>query len=87
MGFGASGLSGNLQSIGAVGDETLSLATLLHKSTNPDRAAARKEGHHDLFIPKAQDAQVPSRALQIVVAERSLDSEAASLAFPLATAS
>jgi len=78
MGFGASGLSGNLQSIGAVGDKTLSAQRYYQELQTQIRLRSAQEGR-TISFPEAQDAQVPSRALQIVVAERSLDNEAAML--------
>ena len=78
MGFGASGLSGNLQSIGVVGDKTLSAQRYYQELQNQIRIRNSQEGR-TLSFPEAQSAQVPDRALQIVVAERSLDNETTAL--------
>jgi peptidyl-prolyl cis-trans isomerase D len=78
MGFGASGLSGNLQSIGVVGDKTLSAQRYYQELQTQIRIRNSQEGR-TISFPEAQSAQVPDRALQIVVAERSLDNEANAL--------
>ncbi|AGI67843.1 hypothetical protein OAN307_c22160 [Octadecabacter antarcticus 307] len=78
MGFGASGLSGNLQSIGAVGDKTLSAQRYFQELQTQIRIGSSQAGR-TISFPEAQSAQLPDRALQIVVAERSLDNEAAVL--------
>jgi peptidyl-prolyl cis-trans isomerase D len=78
MGFGASGLSGNLQSIGAVGDKTLSAQRYYQELQTQIRIGSAQAGR-TISFPEAQAAQITDRALQIVVAERSLDNEAAML--------
>lgn len=78
MGFGASGLSGNLQTIGMVGDKTLSAQRYYQELQTQIRIRNSQEGR-TISFPEAQSAQIPSRALQIIVAERSLDNEAKAL--------
>ena len=78
MGFGATGLSGNLSSVGTVGDKPLSVQRYYQELQTQISIASAQEGR-SISFPEAEAASIPTRALQIVVAERSLDSEAATL--------
>ena len=76
MGFGATGLSGNISSVGTVGDKPLSVQRYYQELQTQISIASSQEGRAISF-PEAEAARIPARALQIVVAERSLDSEIA----------
>ncbi|SMX31512.1 peptidylprolyl isomerase [Octadecabacter ascidiaceicola] len=78
MGFGATGLSGNISSVGNVGEKPLSVQRYYQELQTQISIASAQEGRA-LSFPEAEAASIPARALQIVVAERSLDSEAAML--------
>ncbi len=78
MGFGATGLSGNISSIGSVGEKPVSVQRYYQELQSQISIASAQAGRA-LSFPEAQAANLPARALQTVVAERSLDSEAAML--------
>ncbi|AKS46199.1 peptidyl-prolyl cis-trans isomerase D [Octadecabacter temperatus] len=78
MGFGATGLSGNISSIGSVGEKPVSVQRYYQELQSQISIASAQAGRA-LSFPEAEAANLPARALQTVVAERSLDSEAAML--------
>ncbi|MEN8919980.1 MAG: peptidylprolyl isomerase, partial [Octadecabacter sp.] len=78
MGFGATGLSGNISSVGTVGEKPVSVQRYYQELQSQISIASAQQGRA-LSFPEAEAANIPARALQVVVAERSLDSEAATL--------
>lgn len=78
MGFGATGLSGNISSIGSVGEKSLSVQRYFQELNTQISIAGSQQGR-TLSFPEAEAQNLPTRALQVVVAERSLDNEIASL--------
>lgn len=78
MGFGASGLSGNVRSIGSVGDKPLS-GQRYYRELQTQVSIRSAQVGRTISFPEAQAERIPDLALQITVAERSLDSEAALL--------
>jgi peptidyl-prolyl cis-trans isomerase D len=78
LGFGATGLSGNISSVGTVGDKPLSVQRYYQELQTQISIASSQQGRAVSF-PEAEAARIPTRALQIVVAERSLDSEISAL--------
>lgn len=78
MGFGAAGLSGNVTSIGSVGDKPLPVQRYYQELQTQISIASSRQGRR-LSFPEAEANRLPQIALQTVVAERSLDNEAAQL--------
>ena len=78
MGFGASGLSGNISNVGTVGDKPLSVQSYYNELQTQISIRSAQIGRQMSF-PEAESEGLPIRALQLAVAERSLDNEAASL--------
>ncbi len=78
MGFGASGLSGTVRSIGSVGEKSISGQRYFQELQTQVSIRSAQVGRAISF-PEAQADRIPDRALQIAVAERSLDNEAALL--------
>ena len=78
MGFGATGLTGNIRSVGDVGDKSLSAQRYFQELQTQINIRSAQE-RRAISFPEAEAARLPSRALQIVIAERSLDNEAAQL--------
>ncbi|MCF2903797.1 peptidyl-prolyl cis-trans isomerase [Octadecabacter sp. CECT 8868] len=78
MGFGASGLSGNISSIGSVGEKSLPVQTYFNELQTQIAIRSSQIGRQMSF-PEAEAEGLPIRALQSAVAERSLDNEAAVL--------
>ena len=78
MGFGASGLSGNITNVGTVGEKPLSVQSYYNELQQQIGIRSAQVGRQISF-PEAEADGLPIRALQLAVAERSLDNEAASL--------
>lgn len=78
MGFGATGLSGNIRTIGDVGEKPLSAQRYYQELQSQISVRSSQLGRRMSF-PEAEAEGMPLGALQAVVAERSLDNEAAQL--------
>ena len=78
LGFGASGLTGNISTIGTVGNKQVSVQSYFDELQAQISIRSNEVGRQISF-PEAEAERLPERALQIVVAERSLDNEAATL--------
>lgn len=78
MGFGAVGLQGNVTTVGTVGDKPLPVTTYYNELRNQIAVRSNQLGR-PLSFPEAEAEGLPQRALQIAVAERSLDNEALQL--------
>lgn len=78
MGFGATGLTGNVQSIGSVGEKPLSAQRYYEELQTQIRIRSSQIGRAMSF-PEADAEGIPIRALQAAVGERALDNEAAEL--------
>lgn len=74
MGFGATGLSGNVRTVGNVGDKPLTAQGYYQELRGQMRLAESQIGR-PLSFPEAQSAGLPQRALQSLVATRVLDNE------------
>jgi len=78
MGFGATGLTGNVRSVGTVGDKPLSTQRYFEELQTQINLRSAQIGRRMSF-PEADAEGLPMRALQIAVSERALDNEAAQL--------
>lgn len=80
MGFGATGLSGTVRTVGKVGDLPLTTQSYFNELNRQmsARGAERQLGR-PLSFPEAEAEGLPQRALQSLVAERAIDNEAARL--------
>ena len=78
MGFGATGLSGNVRAIGSVGEKPLSGQRYYDELRTMIAIRSAQLGRQMSF-PEADEEGIPIRALQAAVIERSLDNEAAEL--------
>lgn len=78
MGFGASGLSGTITTVGSVGDKPVSAQSYFQALQTQMNVLSNQVGRTVSF-PEADAAGIPARALQVVVAQRSLDNEATQL--------
>lgn len=85
MGFGATGLTGNVRSIGSVGDKPIPVQRYFDEVQTQIRIRSGQLGRAVSF-PEAEAEGIPLRALQAVVAERSLDNEAAQLGLSVGNA-
>jgi len=78
MGFGAAGLKGNVSSVGTVGDKPLA-AQRYYQELQAQISIRGSQVGRAISFPEAEADGLTARALQIVVAERSLDNEVANL--------
>ncbi|SLN12841.1 peptidylprolyl isomerase [Pseudooctadecabacter jejudonensis] len=78
MGFGATGLTGTVRSIGSAGEKPISAQNYYLEVQNRIRSAAAQQGRAISF-PEAEADGIPALALQAVVGRRALDNEAATL--------
>ena len=76
IGFGATGLSGNIRSIGSVGDKELDLQTYANQLNQEIRAFEAQTGSSVSF-PEAQTIGLDRAVLARVIGVRALDNEAA----------
>lgn len=77
-GFGTGGLSGNIRSIGTVGDKDVSLASYQQTLTQQIRALSAQVGT-PLSFQQAQSFGIDQRALSQLILTRTLDNEASQL--------
>jgi len=75
MGFGATGLSGNIRTIGSVGDKPITTQSYFNALNQEINAVERQIGRQ-LSFPEAQSFGLDQRALQRLVLQRALDQEA-----------
>ncbi|WP_281982012.1 SurA N-terminal domain-containing protein [Thalassorhabdomicrobium marinisediminis] len=78
MGFGATGLTGNVNTVGTVGEKPVTVQTYYNALQTQMNIRGNQLGRQMSF-PEAEAEGLPIRALQSVVAERSLDNEVAQL--------
>ena len=78
LGFGAGGLSGSIRNIGSVGDKPISVAQYQRALNSQIRAFEAQVGSPVSFV-QAQALGLDRQVLNTVVAERTLDNEAAQL--------
>lgn len=78
MGFGATGLSGNIRTVGEVGDKPITTQTYYEELQTLIRIRSSQVGRAISF-PEAEAAGLPERALASVIAVRALDNEVAEL--------
>lgn len=78
IGFGATGLSGNVRSVGTVGEKSLSTQAYYEELRQLIAIRSGQLGRQITF-PEAEAAGLPIQALQAAVGERALDNEAAEL--------
>lgn len=78
LGFGAGGLSGSIRTIGSVGDKPISVAQYQRALNTQIRAFEAQVGSPLSFV-QAQALGIDQQVLNTVVAERTLDNEAAQL--------
>ncbi len=78
IGFGTTGLSGNVRSIGSVGDKSLS-AQAYYQELQTQISIRSAQLGRQISFPEADQENLPLRALQSVLAQRTLDNEAAQL--------
>lgn len=78
MGFGATGLTGNVRTIGTVGEKPLDAQRYYQELQTQIRIRSSQVGRAVSF-PEADEAGLPLQALQAVVQERVMDNETARL--------
>ncbi|MDB2368981.1 peptidylprolyl isomerase [Octadecabacter sp.] len=78
LGFGAAGVSGTVRTVGTVGDKPLSTQAYFSELQSLMQINSQQVGRQLTFL-EAESAGLPARALSAIVAERSLDHEAAVL--------
>lgn len=78
MGFGATGLSGNIRTVGEVGDKPITTQTYYEELQTLIRIRSSQVGRAISF-PEAEAEGLPDRALASVIAVRALDNEVAEL--------
>lgn len=78
LGFGGAGLSGNVRSVGTVGDLNLSTDAYYGELNTLIRIQSLRE-QRPVSFPEAEATGLTLRALQAVVSTRALDNEAAQL--------
>lgn len=78
LGFGAGGLSGTIRSIGTVGDKQIPVTQYQRALDQQIRAFEQQAGAPLSFV-QAQSLGIDQQVLNLVVAERALDNEAARL--------
>ena len=78
LGFGATGLSGNISTVGTVGDKTINAQTYFRELQTQMQIRSSQIGRQISF-PEAEAEGLPIRALQTVVGQRALDNETSQL--------
>lgn len=78
LGFGTGGLSGTVRNVGTVGEKSISVAQYQNALNSQIQALQRQVGTPISFV-QAQQFGLDRQALNLVVAERALDNEAAEL--------
>lgn len=80
MGFGATGLSGTVRTVGTVGDKPITTQAYFNElSRQIQLRGLELQLDRPLSFPEAEAQGVPLRALQTVIAERAIDNEAAKM--------